>query len=112
MRRILVDHARARNAQKRPAADRRLDIEEAYVYSVERPAELLALHEALDRLTGLDPRQGKIVELRCFGGLTVKEVANVLGISERTVKTDWNMARAWLSNVLNGPMGATDSNSV
>jgi len=105
MRRILVDHARARNAQKRPTADRRIDIDEAYVYSVENPADLLALHEALERLARIDPRLEKVVELKCFGGLTMKEIGSVLGFTERTIKSDWNMARAWLSNELNGPGG-------
>jgi RNA polymerase sigma-70 factor (ECF subfamily) len=71
-------------------------VEEALVFSPERSGELLKLDESLQRLTKIDPRQGRIVELRFFGGLTVEETAHVLGISPKTVKREWSVAKAWL----------------
>ena len=97
MRRILVDHARSHEAVKRGGAVPRVSLDEAIVISKARSAELLALDEALTRLAALDPRQARIIELRFFGGLTVEETAQVLGISPATVKRDWNMAKAWLN---------------
>jgi RNA polymerase sigma-70 factor (ECF subfamily) len=103
MRRILIDRARARNAQRRPSPNARVDINEAFVYSEDNPVEFLILNQALDRLAELDAMQAKVVELRYFAGLTVEETAEVLNISDRTVKRNWQMARAWLSNLLNAP---------
>jgi RNA polymerase sigma factor (TIGR02999 family) len=96
MRRVLVDHSRRKQAQKRGAGWQRLDSTDTAAIPVRDTEELLALDEALDRLERLDPRQGQIVELRYFGGLTEEEAAEVLGISVRTVKREWSMARAWL----------------
>jgi RNA polymerase sigma factor (TIGR02999 family) len=96
MRRILVDHARSRNTQKRGGPEIRVDLPEELMISDERSEQLLQLDDALSRLAGFDPRQSKIVEMRFFGGLTEEEIAEVLGVSTRTVKRDWSMARAWL----------------
>jgi RNA polymerase sigma factor (TIGR02999 family) len=107
MRRVLVDHSRRKQAQKRGAGWQRLDATDAAVIPMRDTEELLALDEALDRLERLDPRQGQIVELRYFGGLTEEEAAEVLGISVRTVKREWSMARAWLFAELTRPAGST-----
>ncbi len=96
MRQILVDHARGHTREKRGAGQQVVSLEEELVFSPEKSGELLKLHESLQRLTKLDPRQGRIVELRFFGGLTVEETAHVLGISPKTVKREWSMAKAWL----------------
>jgi RNA polymerase sigma factor (TIGR02999 family) len=96
MRRVLVDHSRRKQAQKRGAGWQRLDATDAAAIPMRDTEELLALDEALDRLERLDPRQGQIVELRYFGGLTEEEVAEVMDISVRTVKREWSVARAWL----------------
>jgi RNA polymerase sigma factor (TIGR02999 family) len=96
MRHILVDHARSRRAYKRGGDYCRLSLDEAVISSEEKDADLLTLNEALDSLAVLDPQQGRVVELRVFGGLTVEETAEALGVSPRTVKREWSMARAWL----------------
>ena len=96
MRHILVDHARGHGREKRGAGQQFVSLEEALVFSPEKSVELLKLDESLQRLTKLDPRQGRIVELRFFGGLTVEETAHVLGISPKTVKREWSVAKAWL----------------
>lgn len=96
MRRILVDHARAASAQKRPQKGAQITLESALLYSEDQSDELLALDLALERLREWDERQSKIVELRFFGGLSLEEIAEVLSISSRTVRRDWTMARAWL----------------
>ena len=96
MRRILVDHARAHGALKRGGQQAKVPLDEAFVMSAERSDELLAVDEALTRLATHDPQQSKVVELRFFGGLSVEETAEALGISPATVKRDWNVARAWL----------------
>lgn len=101
MRRILVDHARAKQANKRGGKDQKVSFDEAIIVQSELPQQFLALDEALERLTKRDPRQSRIVELTYFGGLTEKEAAEVLGISVRTVKRDWTIARAWLYQQLN-----------
>jgi RNA polymerase sigma-70 factor, ECF subfamily len=105
MRRILVDHARAHMRDKRGAGQRAVPIHEALVFAPEQSGELLKLDEALERLTQLDARQGKIVELRFFGGLTVEQTADLLGISPKTVKRDWSMAKAWLHGELKATHG-------
>ena len=95
MRLILVDHARHGHRAKRGGPEPwRLDI--SVVDPQAKTLDLDALHEALDRLTQLDPRQSRIVEMRYFGGLTVDETADALGISPKTVRRDWTVARAWL----------------
>ncbi len=101
MRRVLVDHARARKAAKRGGDRRRIALDAAQAPG-EDPGEVdvLALDESLERLAALDPRQARIVELRFFGGLGVEAVASVLGVSARTVEADWRMARAWLRREL------------
>src|ERR1035438_8263207 len=101
MRRILVDHARAQNANKREGCRDAVSLEEALVVSPARSAQLIALDDALDRLAKLDLRRSKIVELRFFGGLSEEETGEVLGISARTVKRDWRVAKAWLYNEVN-----------
>jgi RNA polymerase sigma-70 factor, ECF subfamily len=96
MRHILVDHARGHGREKRGAGQQLVSLEEALVFSPEKSAELIKLDESLERLAKLDPRQGRIVELRFFGGLTVEETAHILGISPKTVKREWSVAKAWL----------------
>ena len=98
MRRVLVDHARGRNAQKRNQGRPRVAIEDVDVAAPgsEVDVDVIALDTALARLATLDERQAKVVELRFFAGLSVEEAAAVLGASPRTVKRDWQMARAWL----------------
>ncbi len=96
MRRILVSMARARHAHKRGSDARPVSLDDALVISNERAAELVALDDALVELARLDPRRSQVVELRYFGGLSVKETAEVLKLSEETVMRDWNRAKAWL----------------
>jgi RNA polymerase sigma factor (TIGR02999 family) len=96
MRQLLVDHARQRGSGKRGAAAPHLSLEDVLLYDTARSAEVLAVHEALDRLQQWAPRQSRIVELRFFGGLSEEQVAEVLDVSSRTVKREWAMARAWL----------------
>jgi RNA polymerase sigma-70 factor (ECF subfamily) len=100
MRRILVDHARSRQYAKRGGGAFRISFDEALVVSPERGADLVALDEALSKLTSIDPRKGKVVELRFFGGLSVEETAEALQISGVTVMREWSMAKAWLYNSL------------
>jgi RNA polymerase sigma-70 factor (ECF subfamily) len=107
MRRILVDHARGHLRDKRGGGQRAVPLDEALVFAPEQSLELVKMDEALERLTKLDPRQGKIVELRFFGGLTVEETAEMLGISPKTVKRDWSMAKAWLHGELKASHGDT-----
>ncbi len=96
MRRILVDHARSRQAAKRGGSDIKLPLEEAIIASEGREVDLVALDEALERLAAIDQQQSRVVELRFFSGLSVEETAEVLEVSPRTVKRDWNVAKAWL----------------
>lgn len=100
MRRILIDHARAHLREKRGGAKEDLPLDEALVFSAAQSEELVKLDEALQRLATLDARQSRIVELRFFGGLSVEESANVLGVSPKTVKRDWSVAKAWLYSEL------------
>lgn len=101
MRRVLVDYARSRNYQKRGGKLEHLDIEAAATIGLEREAEIVALDDALQGLERFDARKSRVVELRYFGGLTVEETAEVLGISVPTVIRDWNMAKAWLRKEMN-----------
>ena len=101
MRRILVDHARRRQYAKRGGGAQRISFDEALVVSPQRGADLVALDEALSKLTSIDPRKGEVVELRFFGGLSVDETAEALQISPVTVMREWCMAKAWLYNSLN-----------
>jgi RNA polymerase sigma factor (TIGR02999 family) len=102
MRRILVDHVRKTSAAKRGGSALRLPLDEVFVMTDERPIDLIAIDEALVRLSALDPQQGRVVELRFFGGLSVEETAEVLDISPRTVKRDWRVAKAWLHREIGG----------
>jgi RNA polymerase sigma factor (TIGR02999 family) len=95
MRRILVNHAVARAAQKRRPAQK-VSLDEAGSFSRERELDLIALDEALNELETLDPRQSRIVELRYFGGLSIEETAEVLNLSPATVKREWSTAKLWL----------------
>ena len=96
MRRILIDHARAHQADKRGGEFQKLSLDENIDVSGVRAAELVALDDALNRLAEIDPQKSRIVELRFFGGLSVDETAEVLGVSVPTVKRHWRMAKAWL----------------
>lgn len=96
MRRILVDHARRRDAHKRGGSHIRLPLDEAVAVAGATDVDLLAIDEALDRLAVIDPQQARVVELRFFSGLSVEETAAALGVSPKTVKRDWSVARAWL----------------
>ena len=96
MRRILVDHARKRNAAKRGGAQLTLLVDEAVEPSSQRELDLVALDDALKALAELDERQSRIVELRFFGGLSIEDTSRLLEISPATVKREWSTARAWL----------------
>lgn len=100
MRRILVDHARKRRAAKRGGDAVKITLNEAVQSSGEQNMDLIAVDEALTRLAALDQQQARVIELRFFGGLNVEETAEVLGISERTVKRDWSVAKAWIRREL------------
>jgi RNA polymerase sigma-70 factor (ECF subfamily) len=104
MRRVLVDHARARISEKRGGGEHPITLDE--VRDASQPVEqsngidVLELHEALEKLAALDPKQARVVELRYFSGLTIEETAEALGISTATVKREWAFARAWLQREL------------
>jgi RNA polymerase sigma factor (TIGR02999 family) len=100
MRRVLVDHARRRAADKRGQGVPRVPIDEAYEVAASSELPILALDHALDRLQQLDANLARLVELRAFGGLTIEEAAHVLSVSPATVKRDWRTARAWLTREL------------
>lgn len=107
MRRILIDHARARLTSKRGGEQIPVQLDEAYPLRTDTPQGMIAVDDALDKLKALDPRQEQIVEMRFFGGLTVEETAEVLGVSTRTIEREWTVARAWLymhlkENVIEG----------
>jgi len=101
MRRILVDYARSRNVAKRGGDARQVSLDEAMDVSDERAADVIALDEALKSLSDLDQRKGRIIELRFFGGLSIEETAEVLGVSPGTVMRDWTFAKAWLQREIN-----------
>ncbi len=103
MRRILVDHARSKLRKKRGQRPLRVELTEKLLISSENIEDVLAVDEALEKLAELDPRQARIVELRFFGGLTVAEVAEAIGVSKRTVEAEWTMVRAWLRRELSSP---------
>ena len=96
MRRVLVDYARTHNAEMRGGSLKRVELEEGLAISAGDSEEILSLDEALHRLTELNPRQARVVELRYFGGLSVEQIASILGIAPRSVKRDWALARIWL----------------
>ena len=96
MRRILVDHARSRNYQKRGGGAANVTLDEALIASEERGPDLVALDDALEDLARVDARKSQVVELRFFGGLSVEETAHALKISPETVTRDWRLAKVWL----------------
>jgi RNA polymerase sigma factor (TIGR02999 family) len=97
MRRILVDYARERKREKRGGAPENLPLDEALtIVSQEKSIDLVALDEALNKLAAFDERQARVVELRYFSGLSIEETAEVLHVSNVTIRRDWNMAKAWL----------------
>ncbi len=101
MRRILVDHARSKQAEKRGGLEQqRLSITYAEGVSTKANLDVLALHEALEELARMDPQQSRIVELKFFGGLSIEETAEVMALGHATVERDWKMARAWLRRKL------------
>lgn len=100
MRRILVDFARSRHNLKRGGRAEQVSLDEALVISPERGADIVALDDALKALASLDARQSQVVELRFFGGLSINETAEVLKVSEGTVRRDWSLAKAWLHREL------------
>ena len=96
MRRILVDRARKKLAERHGGGGEKIQLQEALVFSPEKSKDMIALDDALKRLEAISPRQGRVVELRFFGGLEMEEIAQMEGVSLRTVKQDWSLARAWL----------------
>ena len=108
MRRILVDHARSRRYAKRGGDARQVSFDEAAIVSRERSAELVAIDDALTDLAAHDPRKSQIVELRFFGGLNIKETAEVMGISPTTVQREWRSAKAWLYQAIREGTGNED----
>lgn len=108
MRQIIVDHARRATAQKRGGRKVPVSLDRAPVAAPQRPEEFVALDEALTRLATIAERPARVVELRYFGGLSVEDTAEVLGISPRTVKREWQKARAWLYDTLSRE-GATEA---
>ncbi len=102
MRRILVDHARAHHASKRGSGAPKVSLDEAIGTSRQQEVNLIALDDALKSLAERSPIQSRIIELRCFGGLSLEETASVLGIGERSVSRSWTAARAWLFRELGG----------
>lgn len=109
MRRILVDHARGRGYAKRGGDAVRVPLDDLLLVAPAGGIGLLALNKALDSLSKIDARKGRVVELRYFGGLSVEETAEFLRISPETVKRDWRMAKAWLLGALNGKQDHTSS---
>ena len=104
MRRILVDHARKHVSLKRGGSFSRISLEQAAVFSRERPRELIAVDELLTRLASLDPQGSRIVELRFFAGLSLEETAEVTGLSTATVRREWSAVKAWLTREI-GKLG-------
>jgi len=100
MRQILINYAEARRAAKRGGSDARVSLNDVGHLAVEQEMDLVALNEALKNLERMDPQQGRIVELRYFSGLTIEEIAEVMGVSPATVKREWSTARAWLRREL------------
>jgi RNA polymerase sigma factor (TIGR02999 family) len=102
MRRVLVDHARARLYQKRGGGALKVTLTDGLAGSDEQPQDVIALHDALDALAKFDERKSRVVELRFFGGLSVEESAHVLGVSVDTIMRDWKLAKAWLLREIEG----------
>src|SRR4051812_8018256 len=109
MRRILVDHARTKFRKKRGGRDRvRIELREDHAVSLERPEEILAVDEALNKLAALNPMHAQILELRFFGGMGMKEISEILKVSSRTVERHWAMIRAWVLKELDGSQSKSD----
>ncbi len=106
MRQVLMQYARQRLAGKRGGGDLWVELDEALILSPERDTDMVALDEALNDLARIDPKEAQIVELRFFGGLSEAETAHVLGISDRTVRREWDHAKAWLLRELKRGVGA------
>lgn len=98
MRQILVDSAHSHSAEKRGGMAKQFSLQEIYAFTQEKPAQIIALHEALEELAKIDARRAQVVELRFFGGLNNEEIGQVLGVHSNTVLRDWTLARAWLKN--------------
>ena len=96
MRRVLIDHARRRNRDKRSGRWRKVTLDDAFALGGDRELDLIALHEALEKMRNLDERQAEVIELRIFGGLNNEEAAHELNVSTRTIERDWKMGLAWL----------------
>jgi RNA polymerase sigma factor (TIGR02999 family) len=105
MRRILVEQARSAGAAKRGSRPRRISLDEGLLTTSGRIEELLSLDESLRRLADMSPRQARVAEMRLFAGMLVQEIAGAMGVSERTVKADWQVARAWLARDLRNDDG-------
>jgi RNA polymerase sigma factor (TIGR02999 family) len=102
MRRVLVDHARARGYRKRAGGAQRVTLHEALLVSPEASLDVMALDRALEALAAVDERKSRVIELRFFGGLSVEETAEVLHLSNDTIKRDWRLAKLWLLRELEG----------
>ena len=100
IRRVLVHHARSRNAQKRGAGVHKVDLEEGLNYAPQQDETVLSLDEALEKLGEVHERQAKVVELKFFGGLKMQEIAEELGVSIKTIEIDWKVAKAWLKKFM------------
>ena len=105
MRQILVNHAKSRLADKRGSGRIKLSIDDLQLAVREEAAEVVALHEALKRLETIDTRKSRVIEMRYFGGLSIEETAQALGVSTITVNRDWRLARSWLLREMNGNQG-------
>lgn len=106
MRRILVNYAKSRSRLKRGGGQRQIPLDEALTISLDEDEDVIAVDEALEKLATVDEQQAKIVELRFFGGLTIEETAEVLGLSKRTVEREWTACRAWLRRELASENGS------
>lgn len=102
MRQILVNHARGRLADKRGSKQIKLSLDDVQPAVHQEAAEVVALHEALERLEAVDARKSRVIEMRYFGGLSIEETAEALGVSVITVNRDWRLARTWLLREING----------
>lgn len=100
IRRVLVHHARSKNAQKRGAGVQKVDLEEGLNYAPQQDEAVLSLDEALEKLAEVHERQAKVVELKFFGGLKMQEIAEELGVSIKTIEIDWKVAKAWLKKFM------------
>jgi RNA polymerase sigma factor (TIGR02999 family) len=106
MRRILVDHARRHEADKRGAGTLRVPLDQALTVPMQHGVDLIALDSALDQLAAFDPRKCEVVQMRFFAGMRAREIAAVLGTTEATVRRDWIIAKGWLFRHLEGNAGA------